>query len=103
MWQKPHRRNSRDDNHEAPEHRHSLKQGLLEKSGLTQYTYEVQRVGLDEARDLEIESNSRYMKYKVSAHIECLINPISQPSLNISLIRIPLISNEVNNIQERSV
>jgi hypothetical protein len=51
----------------------------------------------------KLKVNSRYTKYKESARIECLTNPISQPSLDISPIRIPLISNEVNNIQEKLV
>jgi hypothetical protein len=37
------------------------------------------RVGWDDARILEIESNSRYRKYKESAHMTCLSNSISQP------------------------
>jgi hypothetical protein len=69
------------------EHRHSLREGLIEKSKLAQHAYEEgHRVGWDEARVLEIESNSRYMKYKESAHMECLNNPVSQPSLDISPI-----------------
>jgi predicted GIY-YIG superfamily endonuclease len=67
------------------EHRHNLQQGLLEKSKLAQHTYEEgYRVGRDEARILEIESNSRYRKYKESAHVACLTNTITQPSLDIS-------------------
>jgi hypothetical protein len=86
------------------EHRHNLQQGLLEKSKLAQHAYEEgHRVGWDDARVLEIESNSRYRKYKDSARMACLINPISQPSLDISPIWIPLISNEVSNSQRRSV
>jgi predicted GIY-YIG superfamily endonuclease len=43
------------------EHRHNLKEGLLEKSKLAQQAYEEgQNVGWDEARILEIKSNSRY-------------------------------------------
>jgi hypothetical protein len=41
------------------------------------------------ARILEIESNSKYRKYKESAHMACSANPISQPSLDISPIWIP--------------
>jgi hypothetical protein len=75
------------------EHRHSLQQDLLEKSKLAQHAYEEgHRVGWDDARVLEIESNSRYRKYKESAHMACLINPVSQPSLDISPIWIPFIS-----------
>jgi hypothetical protein len=51
----------------------------------------------DEARILEIESNIRHRKYKESAHMVCLTNPISQPSLDISPIWIPLINSEVTN------
>jgi hypothetical protein len=43
------------------EHRYNLKEGLLEKSKLAQHAYEEgQRVSWDDARILEIESNSRY-------------------------------------------
>jgi hypothetical protein len=34
----------------------------------------------NEARILEIESSSRYRKYKESAHMVCLTNQISKPS-----------------------
>jgi hypothetical protein len=86
------------------EHRHNLKQGLLEKSKLAQHAYEEgHRVGWDQASVLEIESNSRYRKYKESAHMACLINPISQPSLEISPIWIPLINQDVNKSKWKSV
>jgi hypothetical protein len=75
------------------EHRHNLQQGHLEKSKLAQHACEEgHRVGWDDAGVLEIESNSRYRKYKELAHMACLTNPISQPSLDISPIWIPLIS-----------
>jgi hypothetical protein len=52
----------------------------LEKSELAQHAYEEGHMGgWDEARILEIESNSRYRKYKESAHIASLNNPISNP------------------------
>jgi hypothetical protein len=61
---------------------HSLKECLIEKSKLAEYANdEGHRVGWDEARILEIESNSRYRKYKKSAHVSCLTNLISEPSL----------------------
>jgi hypothetical protein len=82
------------------EHRHSLKEGLLKKSKLAQHTYEEgHRVSQDEARILESESKSRYRKYKESAHMACLTNPISQPSFDISPIWLP---NEVTDSQRRS-
>jgi hypothetical protein len=51
------------------EHRHNLIEGLLDKSELAQLSYEDgDRVGWDEVRILEIESNNRCGKYKESAH-----------------------------------
>jgi hypothetical protein len=86
------------------EHRHNLKQSLLEKSTLAQQAYEEgHRVGWDQASVLEIESNSRYRKYKESAHMTCLINPISQSSLEMYPIWIPLINQEVNKSKWKSV
>jgi hypothetical protein len=55
----------------------------------------------DEAGILEIERNSRYNKYKESAHMTCLTNQISQPSLNIPPIWIPLISDELPAQRDR--
>jgi hypothetical protein len=79
------------------EHRHNLKQGLLEKSKLAKHAYnEGHKGGWDEARILDIESHSKYRNYKEAAHMACSINPICQPSLDISPIWIPIISNEVN-------
>jgi hypothetical protein len=46
------------------EHKHNLRKGILEKSKLAQHAYEEgHRVGWDEARILEIESNSRYRRF----------------------------------------
>jgi hypothetical protein len=82
------------------EHRHNLQQGFLGKSKLDQLAYEEgHRVGWDDARILEIESNSRHRKYKEWTQMTCLTNPISQPSFEISPHWIPLISNEVSNSQ----
>jgi predicted GIY-YIG superfamily endonuclease len=74
------------------EHRHSLKEGRLEKSKLVQRAYE--------ARIFETENNSRNRKYKELTHMVCSTNPISQPSLDISPIWFPFISQEVSNPQE---
>jgi predicted GIY-YIG superfamily endonuclease len=61
------------------EHRHNLQQGLLEKSKLAQHANEEgHRVGWDEARILEIESNSKYKKYKESEHMAYLIRSANQ-------------------------
>jgi hypothetical protein len=55
-------------------HRHNLKEGILEKSKLAPYAYEGHRVGCDDAKILETESNSRYRKYEESVHMACLTN-----------------------------
>jgi hypothetical protein len=86
------------------EHRRNLKQGFLETFKLAKHAYEKgHKVVWDEARILEIESHSKYTKYKEAAHMACTIDPISQPTLDISHIWIPIISNEVNISQRRSV
>jgi hypothetical protein len=85
------------------EHRHNLKEGLLGKSKLAQHAFEGHKVEWDEATILEIGSNTRYRKFKESAHMACLTNPTSQPSLDISPIWIPVISDEVTNSQRRSM
>jgi hypothetical protein len=83
------------------EHRHNLKQGLLEKSRLAQHAYEEgHRVSWDEAKILAIEGNIRYRKYKESAYKACANNPISQSSLQISPIAIPLMRKEVTTPTE---
>jgi hypothetical protein len=77
----------------------NLTQSLLEKSKLAQHAYkEGHRIGWNEARDLEIESNSTYRKYKESAQVACSANLISQPSLEIPPICIPVVSNEVSQV-----
>jgi hypothetical protein len=80
------------------EHSYNVKEVFLEK--LAQHAYKGgHSVDWDEAMILEFESNSSYRKYKQSAHMACSTNPISQPSLDIPPIWIPLISNEVSNSQ----
>jgi hypothetical protein len=72
------------------------KRVFYKNNKLAQHTYEEgHRVGWNEARILEIENNSRYRKYKESAHMAC------KPSLDICPIWIPLISNKVSNSQKR--
>jgi hypothetical protein len=77
------------------EHRHNLKEGRLDRSKLAQHAFEGHRTGWGEACVLEIESNSRYRKYKESAHMACLTNPISEPSLDISALWIPLLAKRL--------
>jgi len=79
------------------EHKINLKNGLLDKSKLAQHAFEEgHQISWNEAKILQIERNSRSRKYKESALMACMNNPISQPSLEISPIWIPLIKKEIN-------
>jgi hypothetical protein len=63
-----------------------LVDSLLHKSKLAQQACEGHRVRWYEVRILETGSNDRYRKYKESAHMACLTNPINQLILKISPI-----------------
>jgi hypothetical protein len=64
------------------EHKLNLKNGLLDKLKLAQHAFEEgHQISWNEAKILQIEVNSRQRKYKESAHMACMENPISQPSL----------------------
>jgi hypothetical protein len=79
------------------EHKHNLKQGLLEKSKLVQHAYEEGcRIKWDEAKAIQKEPNTIYRKYKESY----LENTISQPSLELSPFWLPIIKEEIRRIQE---
>jgi hypothetical protein len=53
------------------------------------------RIGWEEVKILQIETNSRHRKLKESAHMAYPTNPISQPSLELSTMWISLINKEV--------
>jgi hypothetical protein len=62
------------------EHRHNLKQGLLENSKLAKHAYkEGHKVGWDEARILDIGSHSKYRKYKEAVIWLALSTQIANP------------------------
>jgi hypothetical protein len=83
---------------------HIFSNSVLEKLKLSKHAYEEgHKVDWDEARILDIESHRKYRKYKEAAHMSCSIEPISEPSLDISPIWIPIISSEVNSLQRRSI
>jgi predicted GIY-YIG superfamily endonuclease len=72
------------------EHMNNLKQGLMEKSRLAKHAYEEgHRTQWMEAKTVQIETNKICKKYKEAAHMACIMNSISQPSLEISPIWIP--------------
>jgi hypothetical protein len=48
---------------------------------------------------LQIEPNTTYRKHKESAHMSLIVHLISQPSLDISPIWIPVITAEVKKLQ----
>jgi hypothetical protein len=85
------------------EHKFNLKNGLLDKSKLAQHAFEEgHQISWNETKILQIEVNSRQRKYKESAHMACMENPISQPSLEFHPFWILLVKEEVNNLQRRS-
>jgi hypothetical protein len=64
------------------EHKLNLHNGLLDKSKLARHAFqEDQQISWNEANILQIEVNCRQKKYKESAYMACMENPISQPSL----------------------
>jgi hypothetical protein len=71
------------------EQRPNLKDSFLEKLKLAQHAFEEDQAGWSKFKILQIERNRRYRKYKETAHMVCLTDSISQPSLEISPICIP--------------
>jgi hypothetical protein len=85
------------------EHKHSLRLGYLEKSKLAKHVFEEDhKIDWDNAKVLTTESDSRYRKYKESAHIVLSDNPISQPSLDKCPIWFSVIRNEITSSENRS-
>jgi hypothetical protein len=82
------------------EQKQNLTQGLIEKSKLVKHVYEEgHKICSEEVKVLQIEPNSTYRKYKLSAHVSLVDHPISQPSLDISPIWTPFIAAEVRELQ----
>jgi hypothetical protein len=78
------------------EHKYNLTQSLLEKSKLAQHAYgQGHKICWNEAKVLQIESNTTYTKYKESAHMSLIDHPFNQPNLDISSIWTPIITAEV--------
>jgi hypothetical protein len=74
------------------EHKFNLKNGLLVKSKLSQHAFEEgHQISWNDAKILQTEVNSRQRKYKESADMACMENPISEHSLEFHLIWIPLV------------
>jgi hypothetical protein len=77
----------------------NLKQGLVEKSRLAKHAYEEgHHMQWKEAKVVQTDANNMCRKYKEAAHIACIMNPVSQPSLEISPIWILLIHEEVGRL-----
>jgi hypothetical protein len=51
---------------------------------------------------VQIEPNNTYRKYKEFTHMSLIDHPISQPSLDMSPIWIPVITAEVKNTKTPS-
>jgi predicted GIY-YIG superfamily endonuclease len=84
------------------EHKHILKEGLLDRSRLAQHAYdEDHKVDWEGAGILDFERNSYIRKYKEAAHMSWMGNAISQPSLEFPPIWISLISDEMKKVHTR--
>jgi hypothetical protein len=82
------------------EHKYNRTQGLLEKSKLAQHAYkEGQKIWQKEAKVLQIEPNTIHKKYEEYAHMSLIDHSISQPSLDISPIWTPVITEDVRKLQ----
>jgi hypothetical protein len=82
----------------------NLKQGLMEKSKLAKHAYEEgHRIQRKETKAVQTETNNICRKYNIAAHMACIMNPVSQLSLEISPIWIPLIREEVSKLQGSSM
>jgi hypothetical protein len=69
------------------EHKYNRTQGLLEKSKLAQHSCEEgHKICWNEAKILQVDSNTTYSKYKEPTDIALLDHSVSQPSLDISPI-----------------
>ena len=76
------------------EHRRNLQVGHLERSRLSQHSFEENhRVLWEGSKILKTEKKSVCRKYKEAAYVVCLQNPISRLSVEISPIWHPLIRN----------
>jgi hypothetical protein len=76
----------------------------MEKSRLAKHVYEEGHcMQWKEAKAVQTETNNICGKYKEAAHMACITNPISQPSLEIFPIWIPLIREEVSRLQGNSL
>jgi hypothetical protein len=86
------------------EHKYNLTQGLLEKSKVAQHAYkEGHKICWKEVKVLQIEPKTTYRKYKEFPHVSLIDHPISQPSLDISPICIPITAAEIKKLQLRPV
>jgi hypothetical protein len=75
------------------EHKYNLTQCLLGESKLAEQAYEKgQKICWNEAKVLRIEANNTDRKYEQFAHMSLTDHPISQSSLDISPIWIPVIT-----------
>jgi hypothetical protein len=79
-------------------HKYNLAQRLLEKSKLTQHTFEeVQKVCWKKVTVLKIKPNTTFRKCQESTHMSLVDHLISQLSLDISPIWTHIIAAESEN------
>ena len=79
------------------EHQRNTTNGEIDKSKIAEHSWEQKnRFQWDKASIISKEENSRIRKLKQSAFIHCTDHVISQPSIDISPIWLPIIRPEIN-------
>ena len=82
------------------EHKRNTTNGEIDKSNIAEDSWEQKhRFQWDKARVISKEENSRIRKLKESAFIHRTDHAISQPSIDMSPIRLPIIRTEIKKKQ----
>ena len=85
-------------------HKRNTTSGEVDKSKTAEHSWvHKQRFQWKKASIISKEENSRIRKLKESAFIHCTDHVISQPSIDISLIWLPIIRPEINKKKLSSV
>lgn len=85
-------------------HKYNLTQSLLKKSKSAQQTYkEGQKICWKEEKVLQMEPNTTYRKYKLSAYMSLEAHPNSQYTLDISPIQAPIDEAFVRKLQTHPI
>lgn len=82
------------------EHKYNFKQCLIDKSRIVQHSFESgHKIKWENTSILQTERSLTQRKYKEAAHMSFSDNAISQPSLILPDIWLPIIEQDIRNIQ----